>query len=497
MKNIRIYIENGLIKSVEKSDVAQIIIDGTNYSFPDSVILPGLTDSHCHVWGLGMQNSGMDISGGKSEIETLEIAKLNNFRKGDWITGRGWNNELWDDTSLPCKVSADIVFPESPIALTRVDGHSIWCNSKALEIANINAETKDPDGGKIIRDLAGNPTGLLIDNAMNLLNSVIPEFSEKQLEDFILKGLEVCLKSGLTAVHDMDVSPQMIDIYHRLNSEGRLPIRVFAFVSCQNDEAFSANIMPFKSEKFSVQGIKLFSDGALGSYGAALLEDYSDKKGESGLILLNAKQMLEKMIKASDLGFDIAVHAIGDRANREVLNAFEMLRKERPQSLSILRMEHSQIVNSDDIKRIKELNVVASIQPIHFVGDAEMALKRLGKSRLINSGYPWKTIEDAGVMIIGGSDFPIESHNPFLGIEAFINRQNNLSINDEIMKECLSEQSAIESYTINPYKSVNIDNIGKLETGFKADFTVINECAFGNKTKVLDVFIDGKLVLAI
>lgn len=488
----KITVVDGFIKSIEPSRTVELVIDGNYYAFEGCSILPGLTDSHCHVWGLGMVNSGMDLSVASSEIETLKIAKLNDFRKGEWILGRGWNNELWENTDLPTKSNADIVFPDSPIALTRIDGHSIWCNSKALELAGINSDTIDLDGGKIIRDENGLPTGLLIDNAMNLLDSKIPDYTDEQLEKFILTGLDLCVKAGLTAVHDVDVSSRMVDIYKRLNEHGKLPLRVYAFVSCQNDEAFESAIEPYYSEYFTIKGIKLYSDGALGSYGAALLEDYCDKPGEKGLILMNADNMSKKMIKAAELGLDIAVHAIGDRANREVLDAFDILLAKNPNIKSKLRMEHSQIVDPSDIARFKKMNVNASVQSIHFVGDAVMAEKRLGSERLLKSGYLWKSFEDAGVLLLGGSDFPIESHNPFLGINAFVNRQNNLNIADELKRECLSLESALKCYTLNPYIALGIESNGKLAPNYKADFTIIKDGTVDDTTIVEAVFVNGE-----
>lgn len=493
MTKSRIIIESGIIKEIEDAEFAELIVDGNKHSFPGCQILPGMTDSHCHVWGLGMMNSGLDISGETNAENTLLKAKMNNFRKGDWLIGRGWNNELWDIQNLPDKEIADKIFPDLPIAFTRVDGHSIWCNSKALEICSVNEFTESPAGGKIVCDDFGKPTGILIDNAMNLVLDKIPDYTDSQLENFILKGLEICLKSGITAVHDMDVSPKMVEIYHKLNSEGRLPIRVFAFVSCQNDQTFLSNIKPYQSEMFTIQGIKLFADGALGSYGAALLDDYSDKPGEKGILILDKEVIAQKSIKAANLGFDIAVHAIGDCANREVLDAFEIFRRERPNSKVLLRIEHSQIVDRSDISRFKEFNVVASVQPIHFVSDSEMAYKRLGRERLIDAGYPWMSFINNDVMLIGGSDFPIESHNPFLGLRAFVNRQNSLDCKAELDAECISLEDAIIAYTSAPYHSLGIFNNGILNIGNKADICIVKGDIINGDISVEAVLVEGKL----
>lgn len=492
MRNIRISTDNGFITGIDDCDGIEIITDGAVERFHNCEILPGLTDSHCHVWGLGMMNSGMDISGKYNARDTITLARQNNFMRGNWVVGRGWNNESWENKSLPDKSTADEMFPDNPLALTRVDGHAVWCNSKALEAAGINHTTKEPDGGKILRDDYGNPTGILIDNAMNLIENLIPAYSEKQLEEFILKGLDISMKAGLTAVHDMDVSPEMIDIYHKLNNQGKLPIRVYAFASCQNDEAFRHNIKPFESEMFTVQGIKLFADGALGSYGAAMLDDYSDNTGERGLLILDSETMLQKMLKAVDSGLDTAIHAIGDRANREVLDACQKLRELRPETKSKLRIEHAQIVDKADLKRFKELDVIASVQPIHFISDSEMALKRLGSNRLVNSGYPWQSLMDAGTLMISGSDFPIESHNPFKGIQAFTGRKNSLDISKDLLSERLDIDSALRCYTLNPYRALGISNNGELRVGYKADFIIFEGNYHNAIPDIKASFINGK-----
>lgn len=490
----RIIVSKGIINSIEASEINEIISDGKSYKFPNSNIFPGMTDSHCHVWGLGMIHSGLDISGSFSKEETAKRALNNNFKRGEWIVGRGWNNELWQNSSIPDKSVLDDIFPDVPVALTRVDGHAVWCNSLALKIASISKNSMEPAGGLIVKNSDGEPTGILVDNAMILINDLIPEFSDEQLEMFILKGLDIAMNSGLTAVHDMDVSPRMINIYHKLNNENKLPIRVFAFVSCQNEEIFEFGIKPFISNMFCIKGIKLYSDGALGSYGAALIEEYADKSNEYGLKLMDDESMYLKVEKAVVSGFDVAIHAIGDAAVNQVLDVYQKIRTNYPQNKSNLRIEHSQIVKSESIQKFKELNVIASVQPIHFVSDSEMANKRLGEQRLINSAYLWKSFLNFGVLLIGGSDFPIESHNPFWGIDAYIKRQNKLPFSKELSKEILTKSEAFESYTINPYIALGVKNNGKITEGFVADLIITDETNEFEKIKIKCVIIDGKIV---
>jgi predicted amidohydrolase YtcJ len=472
MKNVKITTEDNKIVSVKPSIQTALVVDGELQNYKNSEFRQGYTDSHCHVWGLGMMNSGLDIAGHNSAEETAKAAFLNNFKRGDFVVGRGWNNENWDDKSFPDKSILDEKFPKNPVILTRVDGHAVWCNSLALEIAGINEKTPNPEGGKILKNEKGIPKGILIDNAMELINCKIPEFTNLQLSEFIVEGLEICRENGITAVHDMDVSPRMIDIYKKLAKNDELSIFVHAFVSAQNNEVFDYKITPFSADFFTIKGIKLYADGALGSYGAALLEDYADKPGEKGILMLDSNQILEKCLLADDIGFDVAIHAIGDRAVREVLNAYEMFRANKPESKINLRIEHSQIVHPDDIPRFKELNVIASVQPIHFISDAEMALSRLGRERLLSSGYPWKSFLDNGVLMIAGSDFPIETYDVNEGIKAFTLRKTKLKKDPEFSKQKITMQQAIECYTVNPYLALGIQDRGKIEAGYKTDLVI-------------------------
>ncbi|PKL86679.1 MAG: amidohydrolase [Ignavibacteriae bacterium HGW-Ignavibacteriae-1] len=497
LSNIKIELKDGLIKSITPFDEGVCVVTGdTGTVFRNAYVSPGITDSHCHLWGLGMMQKILTFDDCKSEKDCIEKAESQPFYRSNWIFGRGWNQENWSKSGLPTLELLDKAFPDKPCYFIRVDGHAAWVNSKALEIAGISKDTKDPVGGAILRYDDGTPNGVLVDSAMLLAEKLIPDFSDEQYQDFISIAQDLCIETGITAVHDMDVSPKLVEIFHKMNSNNELKIRVFSHVSAQNDEYIDAGIKPIISEFFNIVGIKLFSDGALGSRGAALLSDYADDDGNRGLLIFDKMQMAEKAEIAIQQGFDIAIHAIGDRANREVLDAYQILREKFGKFSNKLRIEHAQIVAEEDIPRFRELNVIASVQPIHYIGDEKMALARLGREIFDKHGYPWQKLLKNGVEIIAGSDFPIESHNPFLGLSAFLTRQNLDGGEIQNPAERLNLFDAIKSYTLTPAKVVN-SSTGLLRVGYKADFVITNSNISSksqiHETSVEAVYLGGEM----
>lgn len=493
LTNIKLEIEEGLIKSITTFPEGVCVVTGeTGTVFRNAYILPGMTDSHCHLWGLGMMRKILTFDDCKSEQDCIEKAESQPFYRSNWIFGRGWNQENWENSNLPTLEHLDKAFPDKPCYFIRVDGHAAWVNSKALEIAGISKETKDPVGGAILRYDDGTPNGVLVDSAMLLAEKLIPDFSDEQYQEFISIAQDLCIQVGITAVHDMDVSPKLVDIIHKMNSSNELKIRIYSHISAQNDEYINAGITPYISDFFNVVGIKLFSDGALGSRGAALLSDYADEAGNKGLLILDKMQMAEKAEIAIQKGFDIAIHAIGDRANREVLDAYQILRQKFGKFSNKLRIEHAQIVADEDIQRFRELNVIASVQPIHYIGDEKMALARLGREIFDKHGYPWQKFLKNSVEIIAGSDFPIESHNPFLGLSAFLTRQNLEGGEIQNPEERLNLFDAIKSYTLTPAKVVN-SSTGLLRVGYKADFVITNS-NIGSKSQIHETSVEAVYV---
>ena len=492
-KNIKIEINNGIIGRITSiPDGIEIVTDGNSDNYKDCIAVPAFTDSHCHVWGLGMKELGLDLSNCKSADDCCESAIAKPFKRGEWIIGRGWNQELWGGKMPDCNI-IDKYFKDIPVCLTRIDGHAIWCNTKAMEISKIDSFSKVPGGEILMKN--GKPSGIFIDNAMNLIERNIPDFSTEQLKSFILKGLEKALESGITFFHDMDVNQKLHDIYIELDKAGVLSHNVYSFLSAQNNEYLSFKEMKYSGNNYKVQGIKLYADGALGSRGAALFGKYNDDD-TYGLLLLSDEEMFEKCKAAAALDFDIAVHAIGDRAVNQVLNVFQKIREAGYNKIK-LRIEHSQLIQPDDVPRFRELDVIASVQPVHCTSDAAMADKRLGTERASLTGYKWKSLIDNGIEVIAGSDFPIESESVLAGINSFTKRIPAGSNKQWNSSEIIVFNYALGSYSINPHIAVGNINRGKIETGFIADMIICDKNTFSNENEKFEfqaVIKDGKRI---
>jgi predicted amidohydrolase YtcJ len=454
------------------------------YDFGNSYAIPGLVDSHGHIAALGKKLNGLSLNDCKSAEECAIKASQHNTLRGDWIVGTGWNQESWADTSYPDKKILDRYFPDNPVYLMRVDGHTCWVNTKALQIAGIDKFTPDPPGGTIEKDKSGNPTGILIDNAFLLVKKFIPKHSLNQVELFIIDACKELSANGLTEVHDMDVAPELIPIYQKLEKENKLKIRIQSYISAQNDEYIKHNIQVLEGEYFSIRGIKFYADGALGSHGAALLEPYSDKISSKGLLLIDEETLYKKAKKGIESGFQIATHAIGDAANRMVINAYMKLRKKNiTNTNTTLRIEHAQIVHPDDQPLFGEYDIIAAVQPIQCISDRLMAPKRLGER--VEYSYPWKSLINHGTTLLGGSDFPIESHNPFHGIDAFIERKHPTENNSWNEKEILNRYEAFNSYSLNSHKAImNNPTRGYIRKNMDADICIINADPYRSKTNI-------------
>jgi len=497
----KISIQRTKINSVEEYiGGVQIINDNQTYDFPDGFILPGFVDSHAHIVGLGIKLLELSLYSAISETECCERVMKQQPIHGDWITGMGWNQELWESKTFPTKFSLDKISPTTPIYLRRADGHAAWVNSYALQLAGIDETTQDPVGGLIVRDSEGNATGVLIDNAMYLVSHLIPQPSNNEIRTYIQTALTQCSKHGLTEIHDMDVPPEYIEIYREMAEQGLLSCRVQTWVKGQHDEWSKYGILPAVGEFQQTIGVKFYSDGALGSHGAWLLEKYSDAPETVGLALITYDELLSKSTKAIENGFHVCTHAIGSAANRLVLNVYKKLRSEGIASKDVLlRVEHSQIVHPEDLQTFEDYHLVASVQPIHCSSDARMAEKRL--SDRCEYSYPWKTLIDKNVLVCGGSDFPIESHIPLMGIYSFCTR---FPFGEQVAwfeHEIITREQAIACYTTNAHKAADVDyRRGRLEIGQDADFVVwdtdLHTCTNDEllRAQVLATFVAGKCV---
>lgn len=489
--------ERGRITSVSpKNGGVTIITERDTHTYPNAWLYPGFTDTHAHIFGLGARLAGLSLYHCKSADECVEKIRAIKPTHGEWYIGMGWNQELWLNAVFPDKTILDIFFPNNPVYLSRADGHAAWVNSAALKAAGIADDISDPAGGTVLRMQSGEISGILIDNAMDLVKTHIPKLSVEEIKQRIILATRQCAQWGLTEVHDMDVNPAYLPIFREMAENGTLPIRVISYISAQNDEWDKENLLPAVGEFLQIAGIKFYSDGALGSRGAALLEPYTDAKETTGLILMDKNTLYNKAKRGLEAGWQISTHAIGDAANRMVLDVYEELRKDYAKEDYILRIEHAQIVHPEDNKRFVHNGIFAAVQPIHCISDAVMAEQRLGER--CSYGYPYNKLLQNGTVIGGGSDFPIESGDPLLGIDAFVNR---IPLNGEHTwqgHECISREQALSCYTTDAHiLSGNEYRRGKIELKYDADFTILDknilECENSDikTTKVIATYAAG------
>jgi hypothetical protein len=469
-------------------------------------ILPGLIDAHGHVMGLGLAALQLDLVGTSSVADLKQrLRTYAGARPNDpWILGRGWNQELWSEARFPTAADLDSAVPDRPVVLERVDGHAVVVNSAALKAAGITAQTKDPVGGKIERDAKGGPTGLLVDAATELVSKKIPPPSQVQLTQALDKAQDLLLSVGITSTGDMGTSGLDWAAMHAAGQKGRLNVRIMSYSLGLEPIRNIARVGPTDwlfADRLRMGGVKLYADGALGSRGAWLKNPYSDKPDTRGLQFLTDAQLREQTNAAASQGYQLAIHAIGDAANAQVISAYEELSRKYGKDRR-WRIEHFQIVDPADIPRLAPAGIIASMQPTHQTSDRLMAEKRLGPDRLAGA-YAWQTVLKSGARLAFGSDYPVESPNPFPGLSAAVSRQdmNGQPTAGWIPSERLTFEQALDAFTRGAaYAGFAEQRIGSLEPGKWADFILVDRDVSKvdpqalARTQVLETWVAGKKV---
>jgi hypothetical protein len=477
-----------------------VVIDGGGMT-----VLPGLIDAHAHVTGLGFAKSTVDLVGAQSlDAATKRIADYaQNNPNVRWIQGRGWNQVLWPVREFPTAADIDAVVSDRPVWLRRIDGHAGWANSAALRIAGIDDDTPDPIGGKIIRDQRGHATGILIDKAMRLVGRHAPEPDKDDYRRAIRTAIDSLVAEGLTSVHDAGTNLTNVEVYLSMADMDELDMRIYAMLGGADDvlDAVGKPLRGQGNDRLDIAAVKLYADGALGSRGAAMFDPYSDDAENRGLPFWTQDELNAFTAKANTMGFQVGIHAIGDRGNRMALDAFAHAQgNERSQLRN--RVEHAQIIALDDIPRFAELSVIASMQPTHATSDKNMAEDRIGPER-IRGGYAWRRLLDSGAVIASGSDFPVEPSNPFHGLYAAVSRQDRdgLPAGGWYPDQALTRVEALHSFTLAAaYAAHQEDRLGSLEPGKWADFIVIDRDYFDvpvdeiDDIRVLQTWVGGQKV---
>jgi hypothetical protein len=460
-------------------------------------VSPGLVDGHCHLYGLGRALEELELRGigTPEEIAAKVVEAAKSRGPGEWIRGRGWDQNRWSTQAFPTRALLDVV--AQPVMLERVDGHAYWLNGAALKAAGITSATADPPGGKILRDAKGEPTGVVIDEATLIVDRAMPADPPEVRRRRILAAAAVALEAGITGVHEMGIDDGTASVYRALAAEGKLPLRVWALLQGAGHVDELPARKAERDEKgtafFVLGGVKLFADGALGSRGALLLEPYSDDPGNRGLEITTREALEKGARNAKAGGWQLAVHAIGDRANRNVLEAFEAA---GIGPADRFRIEHAQIVAPEDIGKFAKLGVIASMQPTHATSDMPWAEARVGTARLAGA-YAWRSMLTAKVVVLGGSDFPVEEVPILNGIAAAVTRQDRAGKPEGgwLPAEKVTLEEALRMFTVAPaFASFQERNRGRIAPGFVADLTVFDRALYPEAAALYQTGVDLTIV---
>ncbi|PYT33225.1 MAG: amidohydrolase [Acidobacteria bacterium] len=448
-----------------------------------AMVVPGLIDAHGHVRSFGEELANLDLHGVASIEEVARRVRERDavLPPGAWITGHGWDQNLWPGKKFPDHRPLTEAAPGRPVWLRRVDGHASWANRKAMEVAGVTRRTPEPSGGKIERDARGDPTGVFVDNAQDLVKKARPAPTREQIKEWLRLSLQRLAAGGLTEIHDASVDPEDVDAYRELADEGNLPLRVYLMWNgigkALIEPLVERPIFVNYRNRLTLRAVKLMVDGAMGSRGAVFQEDYSDDKGNRGLFVTEPDELERRAELAMREGYQVCTHAIGDRGIRLTIDAYEKALAAVKPTDPRPRIEHLQCVTPEDVARLKPLGIIASMQPSHATSDMYWAEDRVGPER--GKGlYAWRWVLDSGVIIAAGSDFPVDPEKPLIGLHSAVTRQDlkNWPAGGWHPDQKMSFEEALRAYTRGAaYAAYEEDHKGRIAPGYWADLTVIGK----------------------
>ncbi len=446
-----------------------------------AVLIPGFSDSHCHLYGLGKALAEIDLTGtlDAADVVARVASEAAANPQLEWLQGRGWDQNDWPVQEYPTHTLLDAAVGNRPVYLRRIDGHAAWVNAVALRRAGIDRNTPDPAGGRILRGADGEPTGVLIDNAADLVRARIPSVDPAEVRRRVLLASEHCLKYGITGVHEAGISRERALLYRDMVAAGELPLRIYGMYqddAATLDKGLAAGPIRTDDGMLTVRAVKLYADGALGSRGALLLEDYADDPGNRGLAVTPREHLTEVARRAAAAGFQVCTHAIGEGGNHLMLDIYEEVLGETALQDARWRIEHAQVLTPDDIPRFAQLGVIAAMQPTHCTSDMDWAEDRLGPDRA-KGAYAWRSLLDNGAHLCFGTDFPIERVDPLAGLYSARTRTHpdGTPLGGWQPQERLDGLTALRLYTAgSAYASFRENELGRIAPGFRADLTVLN-----------------------
>jgi predicted amidohydrolase YtcJ len=460
-------------------------------------VTPGFIESHGHLMGIGWNQKYLDLSrvGTYDELVRMVAEAVRKARPGEWILGGGWHQSKWTATpdpmirGFPTNEALSRVSPDNPVFLTHASGHAALANARAMEIAGIDSTTKSAEGGEIIRDGSGNPIGIFVEFAQGLIGTHVPSPGPEMAVRMLELAIEECLENGITSFHDAGVDRETLALLQSFLEAGKLSLRMYVMLipgRDGGDQAFVAEWLQrgpqigLGNGFLTIRTVKLYVDGALGSRGAWLFEPYSDDPGNRGHTIMPLNVVYQVSKQALEAGFQVAAHAIGDRANHEVLNQYEKIFRENPGKAedARFRIEHAQHITEADINRFAELGVIAAVQGIHMASDTAWAIDRLGPDRIAEGAYVWQKLFRSGAVVINGTDAPVEPVNPVASFYASVTRKTlgGTHYSWSHPEQSMSRQQALRSYTINAAYAAFEEKIkGSIEPGKLADLVVFSQ----------------------